>query len=228
MGFLGDVWSFLTTGENWTGQRGILPRAKAHLWISVVATTLAALVAIPSAILLAHRRAFPVLSVAVVNIGRALPSFAIIALVLPVSIHYGFGLGFWPTCVALVLLGIPPMFTNAYAGVAATPPELVEAARGMGMRGGQVLRQVELPTGMPLVITGVRISAVQIVATATLGALVGYECLGSFIVEGIQRGSRGDVIVFVGAMLVALMAIVLEVGFDRVQPRLTPWARRVR
>jgi osmoprotectant transport system permease protein len=228
MGFLGDVWSFLTEADNWTSRRGILPRARAHVWISLVATVLAAALALPPAVWLAHRRALPVLSVAVVNIGRAVPSFAVIALVLPISIRYGFGLGFWPTCVALVALGIPPMFTNAYAGVAGTPPELVEAARGVGMRGGQVLRQVELPHGMPLVLTGIRISAVQIVATATLGALVGYECLGSFIVEGIRRGQAGEVNVFVGALLVALLAIFVELVLDRLEPRLTPWTRTLR
>ena len=228
MGLLGDVWSYLTTADHWTGGNGILARSRAHLWISLVATVLAALIAIPPAVWLAHRRALPVLSVAVVNIGRAMPSFAIIALVLPLSIHYGFGLGFWPTCVALVALGVPPMFTNAYAGVAATPDELVEAARGVGMRSGQVLRQVELPHGLPLILTGVRISAVQIVATATLGALVGYECLGTYIVQGIRQGSRGDVIVFVGALLVATLAIVVELVLDRIEPHLTPWAGRVR
>jgi osmoprotectant transport system permease protein len=228
MDLLADAWSFLTTSDNWSGPRGISARGRAHLWISVVATALAAMLAIPPAILLAHRRAAPMLSVAIVNIGRAVPSFAIIALVLPFSIRYGFGLGFWPTCIALVALGIPPMFTNAYTGILTTPPELVEAARGVGMRGGQVLRGVELPSAMPLVLTGIRISAVQIVATATLGALVGYECLGTYIVQGLRQGSRGDVTVFVGALLVATLAIVVEVVLDRLEPMLTPWSRRVR
>jgi osmoprotectant transport system permease protein len=228
MDLLADAWSFLTTSDNWSGPRGISARGRAHLWISVVATALAAMLAIPPAILLAHRRAAPMLSVAIVNIGRAVPSFAIIALVLPFSIRYGFGLGFWPTCIALVALGIPPMFTNAYTGILTTPPELVEAARGVGMRGSQVLRGVELPSAMPLVLTGIRISAVQIVATATLGALVGYECLGTYIVQGLRQGSRGDVTVFVGALLVATLAIVVEVVLDRLEPMLTPWSRRVR
>jgi osmoprotectant transport system permease protein len=228
MDLLTDAWSFLTTADNWSGPRGIAARGRAHVWISVVATVLAGVLAIPPAIWLAHRRAAPVLSIAIVNIGRAVPSFAIIALVLPLSIRYGFGLGFWPTCIALVALGIPPMFTNSYAGVASTPPELVEAARGVGMRGGQVLRGVELPNGLPLVLTGIRISAVQIVATATLGALVGYDCLGTYIVQGLRQGSRGDVIVFVGALLVATLAIAVELVLDRLEPMLTPWARRVR
>ena len=126
-----------------------------------------------------------------VNLGRAIPSFAIIALVFPFSIRYGFGLGFWPTCVALVALGIPPMFTNAYSGVMETRNDIVEAASGIGMTGPQVLRKVELPAAVPLLMTGVRVSAVQIIATATLGALVGYECLGTYIVAGLARGPTG-------------------------------------
>jgi osmoprotectant transport system permease protein len=169
-----------------------------------------------------------VLSVAVVNIGRAIPSFAIIALVFPFSIRYGFGLGFWPTCVALVALGIPPMFTNTYAGVAGTPPETVEAARGVGMTGGQVLRQVELPTALPLIVTGIRISAVQIVATATLGAIVGYQCLGSLIVSGLQRSESGKADVLAGAVLVAVLALAVDAVLGRIEPRLTPWRHRLR
>src|SRR5690606_8414411 len=142
MSVLADTWEFLTTADSWTGRRGILARGQAHVWISVVATTIAAAIAIPSAILLAHRRWLPIMSVAVINIGRAIPSFAIIALLFPLSIQYGFGLGFWPTCVALIALGVPPMFTNTYAGIAGTPPELVEAGRGIGMTGGELLRKV--------------------------------------------------------------------------------------
>jgi len=225
---LADTWEFLTTADSWTGQRGILARGRAHVWISLVATVLAAAIAIPPAIVLAHRRALPIVSVAVINIGRAIPSFAIIALLFPLSIQYGFGLGFWPTCVALVALGIPPMFTNTYAGVAGTPPELVEAARGLGMRDREVLRRVELPSALPLLFTGVRVSAVQIVATATLGAIVGYECLGSFIVAGLARGSAGQATMLAGAILVAGLALLVDIALNVAEPRFTPWIRRVR
>jgi osmoprotectant transport system permease protein len=228
MSVLGDTWEFLTTAESWTGPRGILERGRAHVWISLVATAIAAGIAIPSAVLLAHRRWLPIASVAVINVGRAIPSFAIIALLFPLSIQYGFGLGFWPTCAALVALGIPPMFTNTYAGVAGTPPELVEAARGIGMTGNQVLRKVELPSALPLVFTGVRVSAVQIVATATLGAIVGYECLGSFIVAGLARGSAGQPTMLAGAILVAVLALAVDVALNALEPRFTPWIRGVR
>lgn len=228
MSVLADTWEFLTTADSWTGRRGILARGQAHVWISLVATAIAAALAIPSAIVLAHRRWLPIVSVAVINIGRAIPSFAIIALLFPLSIQYGFGLGFWPTCVALVALGVPPMFTNTYAGIAGTPPELVEAGRGIGMTGGELLRKVELPSALPLVFTGLRVSAVQIVATATLGAIVGYECLGSFIVAGLARGSAGQASMLAGAILVAGLAIVVDVTLNVLEPRFTPWIDRVR
>lgn len=223
-----DALDYLFTWDNWTGSRGILARTRAHVWISVVATMLSALIAIPPAVWLAHRRRAPVLAVATVNIGRAIPSFAIVALVLPFSIRYGFGLGFWPTAVALVALGVPPMFTNTYAGVAATPPETVEAAVGIGMTDHQVLRRVELPVAVPLVVAGIRISAVQIVATATLGAIVGYECLGTYIVAGLARGSAGLPEVLVGAILVALLALAVDLALDRAEGRLAPWYQRLR
>ena len=223
-----DTWEFLSAADSWTGRRGILVRGRAHVWISLIATTIAAAIAIPSAIVLAHRRWLPIMSVAVINIGRALPSFAIIALLFPLSIQYGFGLGFWPTCVALVALGVPPMFTNTYAGIAGTPPELVEAGRGIGMTGGELLRKVELPSALPLVFTGLRVSAVQIVATATLGAIVGYECLGSFIVAGLARGSAGQATMLAGAILVAALALVVDIALNVLEPRFTPWIRRVR
>jgi osmoprotectant transport system permease protein len=228
MDVFGDAWSFLADPDNWTGPRGILVRLQAHVWVSIVALFFSALLAIPCALWLAHRRIAPVASVAIVNIGRAIPSFAIIALVLPFSIEYGFGLGFWPTCVALVALGIPPMFTNTYTGVAGAPAETMEAARGIGMTSGELLRKVELPLASPLIVTGIRISAVQIVATATLGALVGYECLGTFIVQGLAQSSRGYDRVVVGAMLVAGLSLTIDAVLGLAQPRLAPWAKRLR
>jgi osmoprotectant transport system permease protein len=225
---IGDAVEFLLDPDSWWGPRGILARLQAHVWISFVATSFAALVAIPSAVLLAHRRRAPTLSVAAVNVGRAIPSFAVVALVLPFSIRWGFGLGFWPTAVALIVLAIPPMFTTTYTGIAGTPPESVEAASGIGMTDRQVLRRVELPAATPLIMTGVRISSVQVVATATLGAVVGYDCLGSFIIAGLARGSAGRAEVIAGAFLVAALALVVDIALDRTQRALTPWEQRVR
>lgn len=228
MSSLSDLWGFLGSADNWRGPRGIAAYGWAHVRISVVSVAIAAALAIPPALVLAHRRAVPVLSVAIANVGRAIPSFAIVALVLPFSIRYGFGLGFWPTTVALVALAAPPMYTSAYAGVAGTPPELVEAARGVGMRPAEVLRKVEVPFAAPLLLTGVRIATVQVIATATLGALVGYGCLGTFILTGLQRprGARGELLG--GALLVAALAVGADVLLGRLIRRLVPWSRRLR
>jgi osmoprotectant transport system permease protein len=223
-----EAIEFLTTWSNWTGERGILARGWAQIWISLVALTISAAVAIPSAIWLSHHSRAPTLSVAMVNLSRAIPSFAIIALVFPFSIRYGFGLGFWPTCVALVALGVPPMFTNTYAGIAETQRDLIEAASGIGMTGEQVLTKVELPAAVPLLMTGIRVSSVQIVATATLGALVGYECLGTYIVAGLARGSAGRADVLVGALLVAVLALTIDLVLDRSERALTPWRHQLR
>ena len=228
MNVFADAWSFLTTWDHWTGSSGFVSRGRAHLWLSLWATVIAAALAMPAAVLLAHRRIAPGMSVAIVNIARAVPSFAIIALVLPFSIRWGFGLGFWPTCVALVALAVPPIFTNTYAGIASTPSATVEAARGVGMTGGQVLRKVELPTALPLVVTGLRISAVQVIATAALGALVGYECLGTYIVSGLARGRGARDEVVAGAVLVAGLALTVDALVGRLGTALTPWAKRLR
>jgi osmoprotectant transport system permease protein len=223
-----QLWDFLATGSNWTGPGGIWARTWAHVWISMVACTFAAVIAIPPAVWLAHGRRMPRLATAVANLGQAIPTFAIVVLVVPFSIRWGFGLGFWPTAVALVALGLPPIFTSTYAGVAGTPAALVEAATGVGMTGGQVLRQVELPLAAPLLVTGVRIALVQIIATATLGALAGYECLGTYIIDGIQSPRSRQGRLLGGALLVALLAIVadtlvgaLQSGQKRVRERAT-------
>jgi osmoprotectant transport system permease protein len=223
-----SAWSefvdYVSTADNWSGRNGITNRVEDHLRISVSAVAFAAAVAIPPALWLGHIRRGGVTVTALVNIGRAVPSFAILALVFPLSLRYGFGLGFWPTLVALVALAIPPIFTNAYAGVVEVDPSVVDAARGMGMRGGQVLRKVEVPNALPLVLTGVRVSAVQVVATATLGAFVGFGGLGAFINEGFRQQNDGKLLT--GAVLVAMLAIVVELAFGVVQRRLTPWLTR--
>ncbi len=220
---LNDLWGFVATADNWRGSNGILARGRAHLWISLVATALATAIALPPALILAHLGKAPVLSVGMANIGRALPSFAVIALVLPISISLGFGLGFWPTCVALVALGIPPIFTNTYTGVATTPSALREAARGIGMTSTQVLLKVEIPHSMNVIITGFRISAVQIVATASLGALVGYQCLGSYVIEGLAQPTRARDRLLTGAVLIAAMAMSVDFLINRVERHLTRW-----
>jgi osmoprotectant transport system permease protein len=221
---LRQMWDYLSSDAAWSGNRGLPALIWAHVKLSALAVVVAAVVAIPPAVALGHIRRGGLLAVSIVNVGRALPTFAIIVLILPFSLRYGFGLGFWPTLVALVLLAVPPIFTNSYTGVRDVPPDAVEAARGMGMRAGELVRKVEVPVAWPLIITGLRVSAVQVVATATLGALVGYRNLGTPIITGFaQRSQRG--VLLAAAITVILLALLTDAVFALAERRLVPWRR---
>ena len=224
--FLGEVAAWFGDSANWLGTSGILNRLREHIQITAAATAVSTAIAIPPAIWLAHRRIGGTFVVAVVNIGRAIPSFAIVVLFLPISIRLGLGIGFWPTFLALLFLAVPPMFTNAYTGVAGVDEDLVEASRGMGMTDWEVLTKVETPMASPVILAAVRVAAVQVVATATLGALVGWGGLGRFIVDGFAV--RDSVVVFAGALLVAGLAIVTEVILGAVERRVVPATLRSR
>jgi osmoprotectant transport system permease protein len=221
MSALSDFWDYITTADNWTGAHGILVLTWAHIRISVVAMVIASVVTLPPAVVLGHHRRGGFIAVSIVNIGRAIPSLAIIALFTTFSF---FGFGYRPTLVALVALAIPPIFTNTYTGVRDVDHNVVEAARGMGMTTREVLVRVEVPTSLPLIITGLRISALQVVATATLGALVAFECLGSLITEGLAQFNNGKLIT--GAVLVAVLALITDGFFVVLQRLLTPWLRQ--
>ncbi|MGH9113480.1 MAG: ABC transporter permease [Acidimicrobiales bacterium] len=218
---LRDMWDYLTSDAAWSGNRGLPALTWAHVKLSALSVVVAAAIAIPPAVVLGHVRRGALLAVSVVNIGRAVPTFAIVVLIFPFSLRWGFSLGFWPTFIALVLLGIPPMFTNTYTGVRDVPPDALEAARGMGMEAGEIIRKVEVPVAWPLIITGLRISAVQVVATATLGALVGYRNLGTPIVQGFTQTDKGPLLA--AAIVVTLLALLTDWMFALAERRLAPW-----
>jgi osmoprotectant transport system permease protein len=220
MEFLGDVAAWFTDGSNWTGINGIPNRVWEHVQISVVATVAAALVALPPAMWLGHRRRGGFLAVATVNIGRAVPSFAIMALFLPISIRLGLGLGFWPTLLALFALALPPIFTNTYTAMRDVEPALVEAGRGMGMTDGEVLRGIEAPMASPVILAALRVSAVQVVATAPLAALVAWGGLGRYIVDGFAV--QDNVRVLAGGILVATLSIATELVMGTLEKRVVP------
>ena len=211
MSFLADVIAWFLDPTNWTGVNGILNRTLEHVQISAAATGLAIILALPPAVWLGHRRKGGQLVVAAVNIGRAVPSFAVLALAVPISIGLGLGISFWPTFLALLALAIPPIFTNSYTGVATVDPALVEAGRGMGMRDSQLLWRLEVPMASPVILAAIRVAAVQVVATATLGAIVAGGGLGRYIVDGFAL--QDSVQVFAGALLVGLLAVATEAGF---------------
>jgi osmoprotectant transport system permease protein len=210
MHFAAEVVRWFADPAHWHGADGVPMRVFEHLELSVLAMALATAVAIPAGVLLGHSRRGGLLAISVVNIGRAIPSFAIVAVALPITISLGLGLGFWPTFLAVFLLALPPMFTNAYTGIRGVDPQIVDAARGMGLRERELLLGVELPLGAPVIMAAVRVSAVQIVATVPLGALVGWGGLGRYIIDGLAQFDMPQV--FAGALLVAVLAVLTEVG----------------
>jgi len=220
-GFLGEVIDWFTDPANWTGIDGIPNRLWEHIQMSALAMMIAAAIAVPVAVYLAHRRIGGSFVVAVVNIGRAIPSFAVVAVALPITIRMGLGLGFWPTLLALLFLAVPPLFSHAHAGVVGIDAALVDAAVGMGMTDSQVIRRVEVPLALPVLMDGGRIAAVQVVATATLGALVAWGGLGRYIIDGFATQNLPEV--FAGGLLVALLAIATEGVFS-----LADWVIRTR
>lgn len=211
MDFLGEVAAWFADPAHWSGPAGIPNRVVQHVQLSAFAIVAAAVVALPSGAWLGHVRRGGLLALSIVNIGRAIPSFAIVAVALPITIRLGLGFGFWPTWLAVFLLAMPPMFTNTYTAIREADPDAVSAARGMGLHERQVLLRVELPLGAPLIIAGMRVASVQVVATAPLGALVGWGGLGRFIIDGLAV--RDFPQVFAGALLVALLAVVTEIAY---------------
>ena len=222
--FPGDVANFLGDGANWSGDEGIPTLLREHLQLTVVSVLAAIVVALPIGMLLGHLRTGGALAINVANVGRALPALAL--LILGVQL-VGIGdpggmfapLLSYPAFFAMVALALPPILANTYVGVAGVDDETREAARGMGMNGRQVLRRVELPIAVPLIMTGVRTATVAVIATATLAAYVDAGGLGRYIIDGYRL--QDDVKVFVGGLLVGLLAVVVELALAGTQRGLT-------
>jgi osmoprotectant transport system permease protein len=192
----------------------ILSKTVEHLQYSGAAIAVALVIAIPIGVWLGHIHRGSFVAINISNIGRALPSLAIIALGLAVL-----GLGFVNTLIALVVLAAPPMLTNAYVAVDGVDPSAVDAARGMGMRPGEVLLRVELPLALPLIFAGIRTAAVYVIATATLAAVAGGGGLGEIIVNQASYRPPG---VVAASLCVAALALVAELAFAGLQRAVTP------
>lgn len=188
--------------------------AREHLQLSAAAVGTACAVSIPLALWLGHIGRGSFLAISVSNVGRAIPSLALIAF----FIAY-LGVGFANVTVALALLAIPPVLTNTYVGVRQVDRGTVDAARGMGMTGFELVRKVELPLALPLIFGGVKTSAVNVVATATIAPLAGVVTLGDPIINVSNYGDEGRL---AAAILVALLAVATEVGLGAVQRAVTP------
>lgn len=212
---------------HWNGPSGIPTRLFEHLAITGAALLIAGLIALPAGLWVGHTGRGSAVAVNLANLGRAVPSLAAIGIVVPFTQAFDPNLGFsvYPTLVGMVLLAVPPILVNAYAGVSEVDRDLVEAARAMGLRERQILAQVEMPVALPVIVAGLRSATVQVIATATLGAVFGFGGLGAYLTEGIAQND--DAKLFAGVLLVAALAIVAEGSLALVQRALTsPGLRR--
>lgn len=216
MDLLLDASRWLADGGNWQGSDGVPNRLFEHLWLTVAAMAIASAVAIPVGLWLGHLGRGGTVAINISNVGRAVPTLAILVLL----VLGPTGLSVWSTIIALVLFALPPVLTNTYVGMREVSRDAVESARGMGMSGAQLIRKVELPLALPLIMTGVRLAAVQVVATASIAALVAGPGLGRIITAGFGRQDQAQMVA--GAILVALLALLVEWSLGWLQRRIDP------
>ena len=207
---LKNLGTWLVSGAQWTGPDGIAHRLAEHLQYSLLATLIATAIGLPLGLLIGHTGKGAFLAINLASFGRALPTVGLVVLVFLAG-----GLSMLPVYVALVALAVPAIVTNTYAGMTAVDPDVKDAARGQGMRGHQVLLQVELPLALPLIMTGLRLALIQVVATATIAAYVSFGGLGRYVFDGLAQ--RDIVQVLGGAALVAAVAVALDVALAGLQ-----------
>ena len=220
MSVLSNVARWFADPAHWSGPDGIPQRLVEHVQISAESVAIGAVIALPIGIALGHYGRFGNLAINISNVGRALPSFGVLVIAFQV-----FGLGSLPILVALVALAIPPMITNSYVGLREVDPDVKEAARGMGYREMRQLVRVELPLAVPLVMAGIRTSAVQVVATATLAALIAGGGFGRYVIDGFAQQDYTKL--FAGAVLVAVLAMGTELSLSALERLLIPHGIRL-
>ncbi|HXG26212.1 MAG TPA: ABC transporter permease [Candidatus Binatia bacterium] len=217
MNLVTDTIAWLLDLASWAGPMGILVRLWEHIAYSTVSMLVAMAIAIPAGIWIGHTGRLASFGANVANFGRALPSLAVIGLVLPITAAIDPQAGFkvYPTIVAMILLAIPPILINTQTGVAEVDRDLVEAARAMGLTEPQVVRRLELPLAVQPILAGLRSASVQVIATATIGAIFGGGGLGGFLIEGMAQRDAGKT--FGGVVLVAVLALLVEGAFVLLQ-----------
>lgn len=229
---MAEIVGFFFDPANWTGTTGIPNRLLEHLVISGIAVLFATAIAIPTGMYVGHTNRGSGLAINLANIGRAVPSYAMMVIILPISLYLAdvlrydasFGLTFLPIFLAMVFLAIPPLLVSTYAGLRSVERDLIEAGRGMGLRESQILTRIELPIASSIVIGGFRTATLQVIATATIGAILGGGGLGRFIFDGLNQGLAGRTSIYAGAIMVAALAIGVDLLLSLVQRRLTPRA----
>jgi osmoprotectant transport system permease protein len=207
MDLIAATGAWLADPMHWQGPNGVPFRLFEHVALSGVSLLLAAAVTLPLGLWIGHTGRFSWWIVGSANAWRSLPSFALIGLLVPFTTVLDANLGFtiYPTLIAMVVLAGPPILVNAFQGVSGVDRDLVEAARAMGMKERQILTGVEIPVALPVLATGIRSAAVQVIATATLGAEFGFGGLGRLIVLGDANQDNGEL--FAGVVLVAALAL---------------------
>lgn len=221
MTYLVAAWQWITDPARWVGADGIAARLGEHLWYTAVAVVIAAVIGIPLGLLVGHTGRGRWVAVASTSAARAIPTLGLITLLALL-----WGVGLTAPMVAFVILAIPSILASTYAGVAAVEPEVTDAARAMGMTGTHVLTRVELPLALPMMWGGIRSSALQVVATATLAAYVGSGGLGRYLFRGLRTQDYPQMLA--AAILVFGLALALEILLAGAQHVLVPRGVRER
>lgn len=200
-----NYFSYLLDGANWSlsGDSSIPERLGQHVAYTLIALVISAVIALPIGLLIGHTNRGAFVAIGLGNLGRSLPTFGLVLLLVTI-----FGVYQWPVILALVVLAVPPILAQTYAGIRSVDPSAVQAAVGMGMRPMQVLFKAELPMALPLIIGGLRSALLQLTATATIAAYASFGGLGRLLIDGLSRAEYDQI--FAGAVMVALLAIVLD------------------
>lgn len=197
------------------GAGGIPVRLWEHVWLTLVAVAIAAVIAVPIGYAIGHTGRLRGLTITLSGGVRALPTLGVLTLV-----GLAFGIGVVPPLIALVVLAVPSVLAGAYAGVESVDPATVDAARAMGMTEWQILRKVEMPLGLPLLIGGFRAAVLQVVATATLAAYVGAGGLGGYLFAGLKLRDYGEMLG--SSIIVIALAVAFEILFSLLQRAVVP------
>ena len=198
---------FFGKADNWSGPAGIPARLLEHLQFSALALVLAVVIAIPLGLLIGHTGKGGLAVVVTANLARSLPTLGLLVLFV---LLLGTA-SILPVIIPLVLLAVPPILVNTFEGIRGVDPELRDAAYGMGLRGGQVLGRVLVPVALPLILLGLRLSAIQVVATTTIAAYTGLGGLGRFVIDGFATQDYASVVG--GSVLIVLFALVVQILF---------------
>jgi osmoprotectant transport system permease protein len=206
MGFLNFAWDWLKSPTQWHGPDGIPVRVLQHLGYTALSVLIAAAIALPVGLLIGHYGRGGFTAVNIANVWRAIPTLGLLILLV---VLIGFSALTW--LIPLVALGIPPILVNTYEGVSGVDPDLKDAARGMGMTQWQVLWKVEVPLAVPLILLGLQVTAIFVVATATIAAYIGLGGLGRYIIDGLASNNYGEVAG--GAAVIVVLALAVQVLF---------------